>query len=342
MSTSYNDKPGERIIDGTHPTRRRIIMASGGSLLAPLARAQVPATPGWPSKPIRLIIPYGTGGATDAIGRLLATRMSESLGQPVVIENRPGANGAIGTAELARSQPDGYAFCIVSSSHVVNPFVNKDTGYDARIDFAAVTTLTRMSSLLVVHPSVPAKNVKELVALVRQNPEKYFYGVAGGLSNGHVMMERFKHETGLKVTPVMFKGAGPAALDLVAGRIHMMIVAPPGVKAFIESGRLQVLASTGSRNPVGFSSVPSMADEGYPQIEGFEWLGLLTRAGTPKPIIDRVNAVVGAALKDPAITRTLNGQSQEVVADSPEAFGQFVNRELDRFSTLVKTLDLKE
>jgi tripartite-type tricarboxylate transporter receptor subunit TctC len=319
--------------------RRMLLAAAGGMLLGPLALAQAPA---WPVKPIRLVIPYGTGGATDSIGRLLATKMAEALGQPVVVENRAGANGAIGTAELARAQPDGYTFCIVSSSHVVNPFVNKDVGFNVRTDFQAVTTLTRLSSVLVVHPSVPATNVRELVALLKQNPDKYFYGIAGGLSNGHVMMERFKHEVGLKVTPVMFKGAGPAAMELVAGRVQMMMVAPPGVKGFIDTGKLNVLASTGVRNPVGFSSLPNMADQGYPQIEGYEWLGLLTKAGTPRAIVDRVNAIVAATLRDPAVTRMLNGQSHEVVADSPDAFGQFINRELDRYAELVKTLDLKE
>jgi len=319
--------------------RRTLIAAAGGLLLAPLARAQ---TPGWPAKPIRLVIPYGTGGATDSLGRLLAAKMVDALGQPVVVENRPGANGAIGTAELARAPADGYTFCLISSSHVVNPFVNKEVGYNVRTDFQAVTMLTRLSSVLVVHPSVPARNVRELVALIKQNPDKYFYGIAGGLSNGHVMMERFKHEAGLSVTPVMYKGAGPAALELVAGRIQLMIVAPPGVKGFIDTGKLNVLASTGVRNPVGFTSLPNMVDEGYPQLEGYEWLGLITRAGTPRAIVDRVNAVIATALKDPAIVRTLNGQSQEIVADSADNFGQFINRELDRYAVLVKTLDLKE
>ncbi|MGE4242861.1 Bug family tripartite tricarboxylate transporter substrate binding protein [Ramlibacter sp.] len=323
-------------------SRRRIVTAAGGLLAASFAHAQGANPAGWPTKPIRLVIPYGTGGATDAIGRLLATKMADVLGQPVVIDNRPGANGAIGTAEVARAPADGYTFGLVSSSHVVNPFVNKDIGYNVRADFAPVTTLTRLSSVLVVHPSVPARNVRELVALVKQNPDKYFYGIAGGLSNGHVMMERFKHEAGLKVTPVVFKGAGPAALELVAGRIQMMIVAPPGVKQFIEAGKLNALASTGSRNPVGFPNLPNMADEGFSQLESYEWLGLITRAGTPRPIVDRVNSVVVSVLRDPAVTKVLNGQSHEVVADSPEAMGQFINRELDRFSVLVKTLDLKD
>lgn len=330
----------------TSLSRRNLVAATAataaGLLCPPLARAQAPATPDWPTRPIRLLIPYGSGGATDSIGRLLAIRMSEALGRPVVVDNRPGANGAIGTAELARAQPDGYTFCIISSSHVVNPFINKDVGYNVRTDFQPVTTLTRLSSVLVTHPSVPAKNVRELVALIKQNPDKYFYGIAGGLSNGHVMMERFKHEAGLTVTPVMFKGAGPAALELVAGRIQMMIVAPPGVKGFIDNGKLNVLASTGTRNPVGFPSLPSMADEGYRQLEGYEWLGLLTRAGTPRAIVDRVNAVVVAALRDPTVTRNLNSQSSEVVADSPDQMGQFINQELDRFSVMVKTLDLRE
>lgn len=325
----------------TNSARRRMVLAAGGLLAAPWAYAQNPPA-AWPNRPIRLIIPYGTGGATDSIGRLLATRLADALGQPVVVENKPGASGAIGTAEVSRSQPDGYSLGMVSSSHVVNPFVNKDVGYNVRSDFAPITTLTRLSSVLVVHPSVPARNVRELVALVKQNPDKYFYGIAGGLSNGHVMMERFKNEAGLKITPVMFKGAGPAALELAAGRIHMMIVAPPGVKAFIDAGKLNVLASTGSRNPVGFPNLPNMADEGYAQLESYEWLGLITRAGTPRPIIDRFNSIVASALKDPAITKILNGQSHEVVADTPEAMGQFINRELDRFSALVKTIELKE
>jgi tripartite-type tricarboxylate transporter receptor subunit TctC len=322
--------------------RRLVIAASAAMLAAPLVRAQGSSAAGWPNRPIRLVIPYGTGGATDSIGRVLATRLSEAVGQPVVVDNRPGANGAIGTMELARAQPDGYTFCIISSSHVVNPAINKDIGYNARADFQAVTMLTRMSSVLVVHPSFAARSVKELVALVRQKPDTYFYGIAGGLSNGHVMMERFKREAGLKITPVVYKGAGPAALELVAGRIQMMIVAPPGVKQFIDAGRLHVLVSTGSRNPVGFSNLPSMADEGYPQLESHEWLGLLTRAGTPRPIVDRVHAIVTATLRDPAVTRALNGQSQEVVADQPDQFSQFINQELDRFAVLARTLDLKE
>lgn len=325
-----------------HRTRRNLLAATGGLLLAPLAYAQAPATPGWPTKPIRLIIPYGTGGTTDAIGRILSAKLAEKFGQPVVIDNRPGANGAIGTGELARAQPDGYTFCIVSSSHVVNPFVSKNLTYNVRKDFAPVTTLTRMSSILVVHPSMPVRNLTELVNLVRQNPDKYFYGIAGGLSNGHVMMERLKREAGLKITPVVFKGGGPAVLDLIAGRVQMMISAPPPVKQFIDAGKLNVLASTGSSNPIGLGHVPSMIDQGYPGLESYEWLGLIARAGTPNAIIDRMQAEVSLALRDPAIQRMLNAQSQEVVADAPDVFGHFLNQELDKFSKLVTTLKLEE
>jgi tripartite-type tricarboxylate transporter receptor subunit TctC len=331
--------------ENTHRLRRRIVTGMAAGLILPsAARSQTQGglPPGWPSKPIRMIIPYGTGGATDSLGRMLAAKMSEQLGQPVVVENRPGANGGIGTGDLARSAPDGYTFCMISSSHVVNPYVTTGLTYNTRTDFAPVTMLTRISSVLVVHPSVPATNVQELVALIRQNPDRYFYGIAGGLSNGHVMMERFKQEAGLKVTGVMFKGAGPAAVELVAGRVHMMIVAPPGVKSFVEAGRLNVLASTGSRNPPGFPNLPSMVESGFPQLVSHEWLGFITRAGTPRPVIDRVNHIIAQALRDPATTRMLNGQSQDVVANPPDEFGAFIDRELDRFSELSKTLNLKD
>jgi len=302
---------------------------------APAAHAQA-----WPARPIRMIVPYGTGGATDAIARLLSTKMAESLKQAVVVENKPGANSAIGTAELARSKPDGYSLLIVSSAHVVNPFVTKDLAYDARKDFAAVTHLTRMPSILVVHPSVPANNVRELIDEVKKNPTKYFYAIAGGLSNGHVTMERFKIATGTSIEPVMFKGAGPAALEVAAGRVQIMMVAPTGIKPFIQDGRVRVLASTGSRSPVGMPPMPTIVDAGLPQLEAWEWLGLLAPAGTPKAIVDRTHAEVAAALKDKTVVDALTGQSMEVVGGGPEPFQAFLNAELDKMSKLTATVKL--
>ena len=306
-------------------------------LAAGAAQAQAQT---WPSRPIRMVVPYGTGGATDAIARLLSTKMAESLKQPVVVENKPGANSAIGTADVARSRPDGYSVLIVSSAHVVNPFVSKDLTYDARKDFAAVTHLTRMPSIFVVHPSVPANSVKELIDEVKKNPTKYFYAIAGGLSNGHVTMERFKIATGTSIEPVMFKGAGPAALEVAAGRVQMMMVAPPGIKPFIQDGRVRVLASTGSRGPVGMPPMPTIVDAGLPQLEAWEWLGLLAPAGTPKAIVDRTHAEVAAVLKDKAVVDGLVGQSMEVVGAGPEPFQAFLNAELDKMSKLTATVKL--
>lgn len=304
-------------------------------LMAPAAHAQT-----FPSRPLRMIVPYGTGGATDAIARLLSTHMGGTMGQAVVVENKPGANSAIGTADLARSKPDGYSVLIVSSAHVVNPFVSKDIPYDVRKDFAPVTHLTRMPSIFVVHPSVPANNVRELIEEVRRNPTRYFYAIADGLSNGHVTMERFKMATGVSIEPVMFKGAGPAALEVAAGRVQMMMVAPPGIKPFIQDGRVRVLASTGSRGPVGMAPMPTIVDAGLPQLEAWEWLGLLAPAGTPKPVVERIHGAVAAALRDKTVADGLFAQSMEVVGAGPEPFGAFLAAELDKMSRLTATVKL--
>lgn len=310
------------------------IAALAATLCTSLAYAQT-----YPNRPLRLIIPYGTGGATDAIGRLIATRLGETMGQPMVIENKPGANSAIGTADLARSRPDGYSFLIVSSAHAVNPFVSKDVPYNVRKDFQAVTLLTRMPSVFVVHPSVPAQNVRDVIELARKEPQKYFYAIAGGLSNGHVSMERFKLATGASIEPVMFKGGGPAALEVAAGRVQMMMIAPPAIKPFLESNRLRVIAYTG-KTPAGMPAAQTMVEAGYPQLEAYEWLGMLTVAGTPRALVDRVHGEVAGALKSPNILNAINGQSQEVVADGPDRFQAFIDAELDKMSKLTATVKL--
>lgn len=296
------------------------------------------AAASYPEQPIKLIVPYAAGGATDNTARAVATSMSKELGQTVVVENRPGANARIGTAALAKAQPDGYTFGMILSSHVANPFTGEPLPYDPVNDFEPVSYLSRMPGVMVISSDVPASNVSELRALVAKNPQDYFYAVPGGLTNGHVTMEMFKLATKLDITPVMFKGGAPASLEVAAGRVQMMIISPTAILPFVQDGRMKAIASTGAGSPIALPGLPSLKDSGVPDIETYEWVGMLAPVGTPSDRINRIAASVSNALKDPAVIKTLEASSMEIIDGDGKALRKHIAAELDKMRTLSATV----
>lgn len=296
------------------------------------------AAAAYPERPIKLIVPYSAGGATDNTARAVATSMSKDLGQAVVVENRPGANARIGTAALANAQPDGYTFGLILSSHVANPFAGEAPPYDPVADFEPVSYLSRMPGVMVINSEVPASNVAELRELVAKNPDKYFYAVPGGLTNGHVTMEMFKLATKLDISPVMFKGGAPASLEVAAGRVHMMIISPTAILPFVKEGRMKAIASTGSGSPIALPGLPSLKDSGLPEIETYEWVGMLAPAGTPPDSVNRIAASVSKALKDPNVIKTLQASSMDIIDGDGNALRKHIVAELEKMRTLSATV----
>lgn len=292
----------------------------------------------FPEKPIRIIVPYAAGGGADSTSRLLAQKMSEHLGQPVIVDNRPGANAVIGTSAIAKAEPDGYNIGMVISAHAINAFVVKNLPYDPLKDFEPVAYVARMPGVLLVNPSFPAATLPELVALAKRQPAQLFYAIAGGLTNGHVSMELLKVTAGIDVTPVTFKGGAPASMEVVSGRVQMMIVAPPAAMPFIQTGKLRAVATTGATRLKQLDKVPTFKESGYADFETYEWFGILAPARTPKAVIDRLSESISLALKDPAVAARLATMGLEVVNGGPRELKTMLDGEMGKMKSLTQAV----
>jgi tripartite-type tricarboxylate transporter receptor subunit TctC len=292
----------------------------------------------FPEKPIRIIVPYAAGGGADSTSRLLAQKMSEHLGQPVIVDNRPGANAVIGTSAIAKAEPDGYNIGMVISAHAINAFVVKNLPYDPLKDFEPIAYVARMPGVLLVNPSFPAATLPELVALAKRQPAQLFYAIAGGLTNGHVSMELLKVTAGIDVTPVTFKGGAPASMEVVSGRVQMMIVAPPAAMPFIQTGKLRAVATTGATRLKQLDKVPTFKESGYADFETYEWFGILAPARTPKAVIDRLSESISLALKDPAVAARLATMGLEVVNGGPRELKTMLDGEMGKMKSLTQAV----
>jgi tripartite-type tricarboxylate transporter receptor subunit TctC len=252
----------------------------------------------FPSKPVTLVVPVAPGGILDTVARMIAPAMAKSLGQPVVVDNKPGASGNIGATIVARAQPDGYTLLVgYSMFHVGNPAMFKDLQWDPTRDFASVAMLVVSPHVLAVHPSVPAKDVKELVALAKAEPGKLNYATPGSGSVPHVGMELFKQQTGTDFTHVPYKGAGPAMQDVIAGNVQVTVATPPSLLGFVQSGRMRALAVTARERHPQLPDVPTVAEAGYPDFLLEAWVALFAPAGTPPDAVAKLNAAARDALK---------------------------------------------
>ena len=291
----------------------------------------------YPSKPIRLVVPYAPGGATDIISRAVAIELSQTLGQPVNVDNRPGAGGNLGSEMAARSAPDGYTLLTSASSlHGITPFLYKKLGYDPNKDLAPVIVLAGFANVLVVNLALPANSVKELVALVKAQPGKLTCASSGSGSTIHMSCEMFKHMLGVEITHIPYKGSGPALTDLMGGQVNMMFDNIPSSITHIRSGKLRALATTGAKRAASLPDLPTIAESGVPGYESTAWFGIAVPAGTPREIIGRLNAEGQKATRSPEFVKRMTDLGYEIVGGTPEQMAMMIQDEYRRWGPIVK------
>ncbi|HTE14255.1 MAG TPA: tripartite tricarboxylate transporter substrate binding protein [Burkholderiales bacterium] len=293
----------------------------------------------YPSKPVRLVVPFAPGGGTDTLARMVAQRLTETLGQTVVVDNRPAVDGIIGSETVAKAAPDGYTLILVSSSHAINPALRKSLPYDTLKDFAPITQTAIQQLLLVTHASVPAKNVKELIALLKADSSKYNYGSS---SNATALpMELLKSMSGTQVQHIPYKGTGPMMNDLLGGQVQMGIVGAVSAIPQVKSGRLRGLAIGDSKRSASLPDIPTIAESGVPGYQASIWTGLFGPAKLPRAIIDKVNKDVVGIVQQPEFKARMNQMGSETVGSTPEAWGRFIEVEIVKWAKIAKIAGLK-
>ena len=293
----------------------------------------------YPNKPIRMIVPFAPGGASDFVGRILQPRMGELLGQQIVVENRPGASGNIGLDAAAKSAPDGYTIFLGNVGTVaLNPAVFPKLGVTPTKDFIAITQVVDVPGVLVIHPDVKANTVKDLVAIAKAYPGKLNYASPGSGSQNRLEMEVFRRVGGnLDMVHVPYKGgAGPAVAGLAGGETHMMFVTASSAMTFIKNGRIKLLAVTSSKRLAAFPDAPTMAESGFPELTSGSWQGVFVPAGTPKEVVDKLYSVLMETMKTPEVVQRLGNGGVDVVTSAPGEFAKFVQSETDRWGKAVK------
>ena len=311
------------------PTLRLALAAL--ALLAPGAWAQP-----YPSHPVRMVVPFAPGGATDIIGRLVAQKLADRLGQSVVVENKPGAGTTIGNAEVAKAKPDGYTFLFAPTPFVISQVVYPTLPYDPQKDFAPVSLLAVSPFILVVNAAFPAKTTSELVAIAKAKPGTVSFASAGNGTVPHLAGELFKLRAGVDIVHVPYKGGGPAIVDLVSGQVPMMFATPIEVSAHVQSGRLRVLGTTSLARLAAMPDVPTLSESGYPDFEVLSFFGVLAPAGTPPEIVNRVAADLAAVMEMSDVRERFAQQSAEARVLGPAAFSAFLARERDKWADIVK------
>ncbi len=323
-------------------------MPAGGRLLRALCLLALAPWPmpaqtqdAWPSKPIRLILPFPPGGPTDILGRIVSERLSGSLGQPVVVENRGGAGGNVGAEAAARSAPDGYTILLVSNPIAISPSLYTKLNYDPQKDFAPVSLLATVPNVMVTHPSVPAHTLQEFIALAKSRPGKMNFGSGGAGTSNHAAGELFNIVAGVKLVHVPYKGVNLAMNDVLAGQIQLVVIGVPAAGPHIKAGRLRALAVIAPQRLPALPDVPTVAEAGLPNFEVTTWYGVLAPAGTPKPIIGRLNTDLGRIMHSPDLKERLAAMATEPATGTPEEFADFIKRETAKWAGVVRDAGLK-
>jgi tripartite-type tricarboxylate transporter receptor subunit TctC len=314
-----------------------------GALCAAGLGAAVPASAEeWaPTRPVRIIVPI-TGSTNDALARMVAEKLNTALGQPVYVENKPGAGGNIGADLVAKSPPDGQTLLVgYNGPLAINPTLFASMPFDPVKDLAPITLAVTTPQYLVVNSDLPVKTVAELVAMAKADPKKLSYASVSVGSASHLTMEMFKSAARVDITHVPYKGAAPALTDLVAGTVQTAFMVPGNVQQFVKQGRLRILASSGAKRFETTPNVPTMIESGYPNFVALSWIGFLAPAGTPKPIIDRYNKEINKILNMPDVHRKLREMEFDVVASSPEEFGQWIRAEVPRWGKVIRDTGTK-
>lgn len=312
---------------------------------ATMAAASLIASPllaqSFPAKPIRYLVPQAAGGSSDTLARTLAPRLAELLGQPVAIDNRPGATGIIGSELVARAPADGHTLLQAATSHATNPAVGAKLPYDTQRDFAPVTLLSQQPNLWIVHPSLPVKDIKGLVALAKTKPGQLDFASSGTGGSQHLAGELLNVMAGIKLIHVPYKGSPPALIDVLGGRVACMVSTIAPAIPMIKSGRLRALAITSAQRSRAVPEIPTVAESGIAGYEAISWQGVLAPAGTPRQVVQRLNADLRKVLAQAEVQRQLTEQGYEPLSGTPEAFEAYIQSEISKWSKVVTVAGIK-
>ena len=318
------------------PARRRAL-AAAAAVIALGASALPAAAQTWPDKPIRIIVGFAPGGFTDVLGRLIGQKLSERLGQPVVVENKAGAAGTLGADLVAKARPDGYTLLLEhSNSNSVAPSLYPKLPYDVNKDFTPIIAVANTPLLLTVHPNVAARNVAEFVALAKGKPGGLSYASSGGGSAQHLAAERFQLATGTKLTHIPYKGSGQAIIDLLSGQVELNFESPPNVMTHARAGKLRLLAITSNKRSPLLPDVPTMAEAGVKNAEMLQWFAVMGPAKMPADITRRLNTEIAAILKQPDVAEKIASQGGEIMGGTSEEFAKFIASDSAAFGKLVR------
>jgi tripartite-type tricarboxylate transporter receptor subunit TctC len=309
-----------------------VTIAATAFVISPRTEAQ-----DYPTKPVRMVVPFTPAGTTDILARIVSQKLSEAWGQQVVVENRPGAAGNLGSDIVAKAAPDGYTLLMGTvSSHGINPTLYKKMPYDAVKDFQPVTLVALVPNMLVVHPSVEAKNVQELIALAKKNPGKLNVASSGSGTSIHLSAELFKTLTGVDMLHVPYKGSGPAVTDLTGGQVQLMFDNMPSSIEHVRAGKLRALGVTTAKRSPAMPDLPTIAEQGVPGYEATSWFGVMAPAGTPKPIVDKLSQQIAKDIKSPSGIKLLAEQGAEAVGNTPDEFAAFIKAEIAKWARVIQ------
>ena len=299
------------------------------------------AAQSYPSKPVRIVVPFSPGGATDIMSRLVAERLSAKLGQTFIVENKPGGGTMIASDYVARSEPDGYTLLMAASSLGIAPSTYTKVSYDPIKDFTPVTQVASVVHILEVHPSLPVKTVGELITYLKANPGKVSYGSVGAGSSTHLEAELFDSLAGVKMEHIPYKGSAPALNDLVAGRIQVMFDAWASSGPFVEDGRLRALAVTTAQPSPSVPDLPTVAASGLPGYSAMPWLGIVAPAGTPAPVVDKLYSTIADILKEPAVKQKFADLGLDIIGSDPKAFAAFIKQDIATWAKVAKEANIR-
>ena len=295
----------------------------------------------YPNRPITIVIPLAAGGAIDAVARMIQPQLQQSLGQPVIIVDRPGASGAIGANSVAKASPDGYTLLMAPSTFTVDPAVNTRLPYDVKRDFEPIVVVAENAMLLVVNAKLPAQSVAEFVSLAKSSPGKINYATPGAFSQAHLLVETWSQEAGIKLQQVPFKGAAPAVLSTIAGETQMTLASPLAVLSQVKGGALRAIATAGRVREPQLPDLPTTVELGYRDFVATQWIGLLTTAGTPPDVVRRLNGAVNEALKDKDVQARLAQQGVKTVGGTAEQFRQLIDSELANWERIARAAKIE-
>ncbi len=317
------------------PIPRRALLGAAPTLaLAPAARAET-----WPSRPIRLVVPYPPGGGSDTMARIIYPRVAERLGQPIVIDNRGGATGTIGEAAVAQAPADGYTVLHDAAAIGVNPALFRSLPFDFDRDFAPVTLVVTFPNLLLVHPDVPVRTVADVIAMAKAKPGGVDWASSGNGSNQHLSMVLFARAAGITVNHIPYRGGGPAIADVIAGNVPFVFGAASGQTGHVLAGRVRAVGHTGAGRLAALPDVPPIADT-LPGFEALDWQGVFVRSGTPRPIVERLSAAIGAVLREPAIRQRILSFAAEPRPMTPDEFAVFFAAERRKWTSLIREANI--